>query len=116
MAAAEAPPPPAEPDVEEVDITVEEVDWIVRVVGRSGGARPSATPLLLLGFWRAGSPEGERERETLVVGRALADLSPARLRAALEESEAPPEPPTGPPPGRGRERRGRDAGSSGRGR
>lgn len=87
MATAEAPPPPAEPDVGEVEILSDGVEWVVRVVGRSGGARPSATPLLLLGFWRADSPGGEREREKLLVGRMLSDLSPDELVSALEASD-----------------------------
>lgn len=116
MAAAEAPPPPAEPDVEEVGVTVGDVDWIVRVVGRSGRARTSAAPLLLLGFWQAATPDGERERESLVVGRALSDLSPERLATALEESVEPPEPPTRKPPERGKGHPPYGSGSPGRGR
>ncbi len=115
LAASEAPPSPAEPDVEEAEVTVEDVDWLVRVIGRSGGARASAPPLLLLGFWRASRAEGEREREALVVGRALAELTPAALRGAFRDSTAPRQLPDEDRDGPGRGRRGR-GGDRGRGR
>lgn len=92
MTAVEAPPPPVEPDLEQAELTAGEQDWIVRVAGRAGGAEASATPLLLLGFWRAESSDGERQREALVVGRALAELTPAALAEAFAESRPPPEP------------------------
>ena len=88
-------------------VSVEGERWTVKVVGRSGGRPDPATPLLLLGFWKAGEDGGRRRREALVVGRALADLSPAALRNAVLESTPPPEPERA---GKGREgpdRRGR---------
>lgn len=121
MASAEAPPSPTEPDVAQVDLAIDEVDWVVRVIGRSGGTATSATPLLLLGFWRAEGAEGakgvegEHEMEVFVVGRALSDLSRATLEAALGKAEKPGErPPRGQgagrkrPSGRGSPRGGRD--------
>lgn len=108
MAAVEAPPPPVAPDLEEAEVTVEETTWTIRVVGRAGGARPSDTPLLLLGFWPEGALEGERAREAMVVGRSLAGMTPAALEDAFAAS-APPLPRRDPSPessARGRRSRG----------
>lgn len=116
MAAVEAPPPPTDPDLEEAEVSIGEITWLVRVVGRSGGAECSATPLLLLGFWKADAPEGEREREALVVGRTLRDLTPAALRRAFRRSVPPPEPKEETGGGRGRGGRGRGPRRSRRGR
>ncbi len=110
MAAVEAPPPPVPPDLEEAEVTVDEIRWTIRVVGRAGGARPSDTPLLLLGFWPEGALEGDRAREAMVVGRSLAGMTPAALEDAVAAS-APPVPRRDPSPesstGRRRSRGGR---------
>ena len=93
MPAVEAPPPsPAEPDLEEAEVSIDDDSWVVKVLGRSGGKRASATPLLLLGFWPE-EAEGEHRLEALVVGRTLAELTPAALRGAHREAQPPPEPP-----------------------
>lgn len=116
MAAAEAPPSPTEPDLEEAEVSVDDAAWLVRVVGRSGDAGHSPTPLLLLGFWKADAAEGEREREALVVGRALRDLTPSALRRAFRHSMTPPDAPEQADRGREGNRRGRGSRASRRGR
>lgn len=90
-----------EPDLLEGRILVDGVAWSARVIGRSGGSGPGATPLLLLGFWNearradcAEDAEGPL-RESLVVARALSELSEADLEAAFSTS-APPRPFEGP--------------------
>lgn len=115
MAAVDAPPPPVEPDLEEATLDVEEAEWKVRVVGRAGGGRPSATPMLLLGFWPASDDEGGHEREALVVGRSLAEMTPAALHSAFESSGPPPPPREPVRESKGRGRRGRGGRPGGRG-
>jgi len=90
MAASEGRPAPVEPDVEEAVFRYESTEWIARVVGRAGGPHPAAAPLLLLGFWRADNPAGERLREALTVGRDLADLTESGLRESLARAREPP--------------------------
>lgn len=84
---APAAPPP---DVPQVDVEVGGEPWTVRVLGR-GGDVAGGPPLLLLGFWRADSSEGEPERESLVVSRALSSLSHEQLVAAQRGSRPPAE-------------------------
>lgn len=64
--------------------------WTVGEVGRSlGGPSAAPVPLLLVGFFQ--DPDGEdHQREALVVGRALRDLSEDQLEAALRASREPP--------------------------
>lgn len=115
MAAVDAPPPPVEPDVEEARVVVNDDEWTVRVVGRAGGSAPSATPLLLLGFWPVGGAEEGRTREALVVGRSLAQMTPAALVTAFEASSPAPSPREVGSASKGSVRRGRDGRSRGRG-
>ncbi len=106
MAPVESTPAPTEPDLEEAEVSIEGETWAVRVLGRSGGERASATPLLLLGFWEEDPDAHAPDREALIVGRTLAGLTPAALRSAFDESEPPRERPTSP-----REERGKGRGS-----
>lgn len=94
MAPVESTPAPTEPDLEEAEVSIEGDTWAVRVLGRSGGERASATPLLLLGFWRDRQEGDDPDREALIVGRTLADLTPAGLRNAFDASEPPRKRPT----------------------
>lgn len=88
--------PQAPPPVE-ATVTVDGTPWTVRVAGRGrGGASMSPVPYLLLRFYR--DPDGpDAAGETLVVARALAELTPLQLEAALRaarplraEGERPP--------------------------
>ena len=79
-------------DVEETTVDVDGLSWTVRVQGRSGGASTANTPLLLVGFWKAPSVASTPDREALVVGRLLADMSEEELAAALAGSRNPPDP------------------------
>lgn len=89
-------PPPAEIDVAEVGLDVDDRSWTVRVLGRSGGGSGSTPPLLLLGFWTVG--DGERpSREALVVGRSLTNLAQETLRTALSGASEPRDPERKPP-------------------
>jgi hypothetical protein len=90
MARSEAPPSPSEPDAEEVELTVDGVDWVARVLGRSGGSRVGATPLLLVGFWPVESPSGTCQREALVVARTLSGVSTEVLGGACEGARSVP--------------------------
>jgi hypothetical protein len=94
MASGESGPSPTGKDVDEVDISLENEQWRIRVVGRSGGAGGTKAPLLLLGFWQAeagAAPvEGQRHhREALVVGATLEGLSEVALEEALAGSTVP---------------------------
>ncbi|NNL30763.1 MAG: hypothetical protein HKO77_07055 [Gemmatimonadetes bacterium] len=113
----DAPLPPVEPDLEEAEVTVEGAAWKVRVVGRAGGARPSDTPLILLGFWPEQATEGDRVREALVVGRSLAEMTAGALQSAFSSSTPPPTPrdPASDADGRGRRRHGGRGRGRGRG-
>ena len=84
--------PDVEPDVGEATLEVDGTSWTVRVRGRSGGASAVKTPLLLLGFWKAQSATSPPDRETLVVGRLLADMTAGDLETALAESREPADP------------------------
>ncbi len=92
---AQAPGDGVEPDVDRRTVELDGATWTVKVEGRAGGGastgtRPTA-PLLLLGFYR--QEEDERAtREALVVGRALARLTPRQLEEAFATAEAPPDP------------------------
>lgn len=105
MAPVESTPAPTEPDLEEAEVSIEGETWTVRVLGRSGGERASATPLLLLGFWEDDPEADDPDREALIVGRTLASLTPAALRSAYRASEPPRERPTS-----SREERGKGGG------
>jgi hypothetical protein len=117
------PPPPTEPDEQEVELEVGNERWCVVVLGRSGGRGSAAVPLLLLGFRRtagdstdvAVEDRSDRsvEREALVVGRTLAALTPTELERALEDSREPP-PQSTRIPSENRSRRGRGHGATGR--
>ena len=82
----------ASPDVSEATVDVDGVPWTVRVQGRSGGASTASAPLLLLGFWQAQSAPAPPDREALVVGRLLADMSEGELQAAFAQSRVPADP------------------------
>jgi hypothetical protein len=73
-------------------VDVDGTIWTVRVQGRSGGTSTVSAPLLLLGFWNAQSAPAPPDREALVVGRLLADMSERELEAALAQSRVPPDP------------------------
>lgn len=81
--------PDVEADVEEATVEVDRLSWTVRVQGRSGGASAVSAPLLLLGFWKGQSASLPPDREALVVGRLLADLSESELAEALAGSSDP---------------------------
>lgn len=106
LAPVESTPAPTEPDLEEAEVRIEGDVWAVRVLGRSGGERASATPLLLLGFWEDEHEGAAPDREALIVGRTLADLTPAALRNAFDEARPPRERPAA-----SREERGKGRGS-----
>jgi hypothetical protein len=95
-AAEPAPSPAPEPGpapVEEVEVEADGERWTVRVGGRGRtGAATAAVPLLLLTFRRDGG--GDAALESMVVGRALGDLTDDDLRAALRRGRRPPEPGT----------------------
>lgn len=83
--------PSAAPEPEpRAKLEVDGRTWTVGEVGRSlGGPSAAPVPLLLVGFFQ--DPEGEEhQREALVVGRALRDLSEDQLEAALRASREPP--------------------------
>ena len=81
-----------EPDVGEATVEVDGTSWTVRVRGRSGGTSAVKTPLLLLGFWNAQSTTSLPDREALVVGRLLVDMTAGDLETALAESRDPADP------------------------
>jgi hypothetical protein len=81
-----------EPDVAQATVEVDGMFWTVRVQGRSGGGSAVNAPLLLLGFWKAQPASSPPDRETLVVGRLLADMTEGELAAALAESCNPRDP------------------------
>jgi len=87
MAKTDAPPSPVEPDASEASLEVDGQAWVVRVLGRAGGSGSGATPLIMLGFWKAGATEGGPVRETLAVGRALSAFSVSSLERALSRSQ-----------------------------
>ena len=83
-----------EPDTEIVAIEVEGVSWTVRVQGRSGGSSPARAPLLLLGFWKSAPSapsDAPPDREALIVGSSLADLSADELVEVHAQSKEPAE-------------------------
>jgi hypothetical protein len=90
MARADAPAPAVEPDTEEVVLTLDGTEWVARVLGRAGGARKGAIPLLLVGFWPAGSDLGP-QGEAFVVARTLADVPVHALKRAWEGSRGAPD-------------------------
>jgi len=87
MAGLDGSPAAPEPSVDEVQLVVDGQEWVTRVMGMTGGAR--STPLVLLGFWEGGAASGPPQRETLVVGQALADFSEGDLVLALSASSPP---------------------------
>ena len=84
--------PDVSSDVSEATVDVDGTTWTVRVQGRSGGGSTVSAPLLLLGFWNAQSAPAPPDREALVVGRLLADMSERELEAALAQSRVPADP------------------------
>ena len=76
-----------ESDSEEVILTVDGKEWTVRVIGRS---QTQTATLLMLGFWISAEDAGAPDREILIGGRALSDLSLVQLELAYEESRPPP--------------------------
>ena len=62
-------------------------EWTVRVIGRS---QTQTATLLMLGFWISAEDAGAPDREILIGGRALSDLSLVQLELAYEESRPPP--------------------------
>ncbi len=79
------------PKLEEAVVEVGDDRWTVRVSGRGRtGAATGGAPVLLLTF-RKGDAEAP-EREKLVVGRALSELSEEQLRRALERGRPPVDP------------------------
>jgi hypothetical protein len=83
MAATEGEPSPSAATVETITLESGGSSWSVRVLGRSGGGDASAVPLLLLGFWEGLEPQGDPQRERVVVGRSLTTMSDGDLRDAL---------------------------------
>jgi len=75
-----------EPDIGEVALSVDGIEWIARVLGRSGRARTGSTPLLLVGFWPADSSDPDPVREAFVVAEALASVTPEALQVAWSRS------------------------------
>ena len=64
-------------------------DWVVRVLGSSGGSRGSSAPLLLLGFWKSGEEDGTHTLETITVGHTMSGLSRHTLENALSVAGPP---------------------------
>jgi len=102
MAAVDAPAPPAEPDADEVSLTVDGTEWWVSVLGRSAGPGATGAPLLLLGFSTGSGPNRDMRREVMTVGKTLEALTPPALEAAFSASTEP----------RARQPRGREDGGS----
>ncbi len=84
--------PDVEPDVGEATVEVDGTSWTVRVRGRSGGGSTVNTPLLCLGLWKVKSATSPPDREALVIGRLLADMTAGDLETALAESRDPVDP------------------------
>lgn len=79
--------PTLQPDAAEACVEMGDETWTVRVLGRSGGSKDGATPLLLVGFWASDSKDGPHDREALVVGRTLAELNSFDLEASFARSD-----------------------------
>lgn len=84
----EAPPRPSS------TLQIEGTTWTVRVRGWGRAGASSATPLILLGFFRSPDDE-EPERELLVAARSLEGLSEVQLAEAFGRAEPPPKPGAG---------------------
>jgi len=80
--------PPETPDETE-HTEADGQDWVIRVLGSSGGSRGSSAPLLLLGFWKSGEEDGPHALETLTVGHTMAGLSRSTLEHALSVAGPP---------------------------
>lgn len=79
------------PEPEETTLELDGEPWRVQIRGRSRtGAATGAAPLLLVAFSRAG--DEAPERESLVVGRSLAELGSEALLAAFHRSRPPSDP------------------------
>lgn len=76
-----------ESDPEEVILAVDGKEWTVRVIGRS---QTQTAALLMLGFWISAEDGGAPDREILIGGRSLSELSLVQLELAYEESSPPP--------------------------
>jgi hypothetical protein len=91
----ETPPAPAEEPVVPVPpvvVSLDGVDWSVRVEGQSGGpgagpAGDASPPLLFVRFERDGDEADTSGLGGWVVGTRLEDVSEARLEAALREAK-----------------------------
>lgn len=91
----EAPPAPAEAPVVPVPLIVvslDGVEWSVRVEGQSGGpgtgpAGDASPPLLFVRFERDGDDAATSGLGAWVVGTRLEDVSEARLEAALRNAK-----------------------------
>jgi len=103
MARTDGPPSPIDPDTSEASFECDDEAWVVRVLGTARGSGSGATPLILLGFWKADASHGDPVRETLTVGRTLSELSSATLERALMSSK-----PFAPGPGPARSAGARD--------
>jgi len=101
--------PASEPDdVEEVDLEVEGSTLTVRITGRSGGVGTKQAPLLMLGFWTDAREASPPDREALVVGGLLRELTDDQLLDAWGRSKPIPDPDRRPSffPGTNEKRRG----------
>jgi len=87
MARTDSPAGPVDPDEREVSFQVDDEAWVAKVLGRAGGSTGGATPLILLGFWRADAVEGDPVREVLTVGTALSRLPTFTLEQAWRSSQ-----------------------------
>ena len=74
-------------DREEVILEVDGKECTIRVIGRS---QTQSAALLMLGFWMSAEDASAPDREILIAGRALSELSPAQLESAYQESRPPP--------------------------
>jgi hypothetical protein len=89
---APAAPAPTGATPEQTILAVDGTEWIVRVRGRGrAGADGGPAPLLVLGFFRE-TGQDVPDREALVVGRGLAELTPRQVEGAFRASRPPPEP------------------------
>ena len=89
MTAPDALVEPSEAQEEPEHIEADGQDWVVRVLGSSGGSRGSSAPLLLLGFWKSGEEGGSHALEALTVGHTLSGLSRPTLENAFKVAVQP---------------------------
>ncbi|MCG6987255.1 MAG: hypothetical protein LJF06_03565 [Gemmatimonadetes bacterium] len=85
--------PTSAPEAEERTLDAGGERWVVRVCGRTRtGSDTGPAQLLLVAFQRDGATTPERE--SLVVGRSLADIGEETLLTAFERGRTPSEPGT----------------------